>query len=122
MCVGAGGDTYILKQTPIWPLHSPMPTPLSADEVRTIASMAKLAPSDEQIESLRTELASMMALSSKLTDADLADVEPMTSPVVSSNRLDDDEPGQTLSAEQVAKLAPDSKDGSIRVPKVLDND
>jgi aspartyl-tRNA(Asn)/glutamyl-tRNA(Gln) amidotransferase subunit C len=84
--------------------------------------MAKLAPSDDQIESLRTELASMMTLSSKLTDADLADVEPLTSPVVSSNRLDDDEPGQTLSAEQVAKLAPDSKDGSIRVPKVLDND
>lgn len=99
-----------------------MPTPLSADEVRIIASMAKLAPSDEQIESLRTELASMMALSSTLKDADVADVEPLSSPVEAFNRLADDEPGQTLTAEEVAKLAPDSKDGSIRVPKVLDND
>lgn len=98
------------------------PHPLSADEVRTIAQMAKLSPSDNQIESLRTELASMMALSSKLKDADLSDVEPMTSPVESSNRLAEDEPGRTFSAEQVAKLAPDSKDGSIRVPKVLDQD
>ena len=96
-----------------------MPDKLSSDEVRKIASLAKLDPSDEQVESLRTELASMLELSSKLKDADLEGVEPMTSPVEGVNRLADDTPGETFSVDQVEKLAPDSQDGSIRVPKVL---
>ncbi|PHQ78644.1 MAG: Asp-tRNA(Asn)/Glu-tRNA(Gln) amidotransferase GatCAB subunit C [Phycisphaera sp.] len=97
-----------------------MPTPLTTDQVREIAALAKLNPDEAQIETLRTELAAMLELSSTLKDADLDGAQPMTSPVESFNRLADDEPGQTMTAEQVAKLAPDSKDGFIRVPKVLD--
>lgn len=96
-----------------------MPDKLSSEEVRKIASLAKLDPSDEQVESLRTELASMLELYSKLKDADLEGIEPMASPVEGVNRLAEDVPGETFSAEQVEQLAPDSQDGSIRVPKVL---
>jgi len=95
---------------------------LSADEVRKIASLAKLDPSDEQVESLRTELASMLELSSNLKDADLEGVEPMASPIEGANRLAEDIPGATFNVEQVEKLAPDAHDGSIRVPKVLGDD
>jgi len=101
------------------------PTPLTTDQVRQIAALAKLSPDEAQTESLRTELAAMLDLSSKLKDADLGDTPPMTSPIESFNRLADDqpgEPGRTMTAEQVTKLAPDSKNGFIRVPKILDND
>ena len=96
------------------------PTPLTTEQVREIAALAKLSPNDQEVESLRTDLAAMLDLSSKLKDTDLEDTPPMTSPAESCNHLAPDEPGKTMSEEQVAKLAPDSSDGFIRVPKVLD--
>ena len=61
-----------------------MPEPadkLTEAEVRTIARLAKLSPSDGEVESLRTELSDMLAMAAALTDADLEDVDPMTSPI-----------------------------------------
>lgn len=93
---------------------------LLADEVRKIAHLARLAPSAEQVESLRTELSDMLAMAASLTSADLDEVEPMTSAVEAINRLADDEPGDTLTPADIERLAPDTDpDGSIRVPRVL---
>ncbi len=100
-----------------------MPEPadkLTEAEVRTIARLANLSPSDGEVESLRTELSDMLAMAAALTDADLEDVDPMTSPVEAINRLREDEPGETLTPGQVERLAPETDaDGSIRVPRVL---
>lgn len=93
---------------------------LTEAEVRAIAHLARLAPSDTEVESLRTELSDMLAMAASLADADLEGAEPMTSPVEAVNRLRDDEPTQTLTPGQVERLAPDTDhDGSIRVPRVL---
>jgi len=100
-----------------------MPEPadkLTEAEVRTIAHLARLSPSDGEVESLRTELSDMLAMAAALTDADLEDVDPMTSPVEATNRLREDEPGESLTPGQVERLAPETDaDGSIRVPRVL---
>lgn len=96
------------------------PDKLSADEVRKIAHLARLAPSDEQVESLRTELSDLLAMAASLASADLDDVEPMTSAVEAINRLANDEPGSTLTQADIERLAPETDpDGSIRVPRVL---
>ncbi|MCA9272512.1 MAG: Asp-tRNA(Asn)/Glu-tRNA(Gln) amidotransferase subunit GatC [Phycisphaerales bacterium] len=93
---------------------------LSEAEVRTIAHLARLAPSDAEVESLRTELSDMLAMAATLADADLEGADPMTSPVEAINRLRDDEPTPTLTPGEVEHLAPDTAaDGSIRVPRVL---
>lgn len=96
-----------------------MPTPLTRDEVLKIADLANLCPTDEEIERLRHDLAAMLEMASKLKDADLEGVEPMTSPVETVNRLAEDTPGQTFTQDDVTRLAPDTQDGCIRVPKVL---
>ncbi len=98
----------------------PNPEKLTEAEVRTIAQLARLAPSDQQIGSLRTELSGMLAMAASLTQADLDDIEPMTSAVEAINRLRGDEPGDTLAPGEIERLAPDTApDGSIRVPRVL---
>lgn len=95
-------------------------TPLSESEVRAIAKLARLAPTDAQIHSLRTELGDMLAMAAALTHADLQGVDPMTSPVESTNRLREDTPGPTLTPDQVTRLAPDTHpDHSLRVPPIL---
>ncbi|HED52766.1 MAG TPA: Asp-tRNA(Asn)/Glu-tRNA(Gln) amidotransferase subunit GatC [Phycisphaerales bacterium] len=96
-------------------------TPVDADEVRTIAHLARLRFDDDTVRRLGVELADMLELVGALADADLDGVEPMLFAGTGSNRLAEDEPGATLSAEQVARLAPDSESGMIRVPRVLDS-
>ena len=99
---------------------SQSPDRLTEAEVRTIAKLARLSPSDAEVESLRTELSDMLAMAATLADADLEGVDPMTSPVEAINRLREDEPTETLTPSEVERLAPETDaDGSIRVPRVL---
>lgn len=94
--------------------------PLSEAEVRRLAHLARLAPARAEIESLRTDLANLLAMAHALTEADLEGAEPMTTPVEAVNRLREDEPGETLPASAIERLAPETHDdGSIRVPPVL---
>ena len=96
--------------------------PLPPDEVRTIAHLARLRLDDTAARRLGTELASMLAMVGSLADESLDDVEPMAMAPSGPNRLAEDEPGAVLSAEQLARLAPEMQDGFFSVPRVLGDD
>lgn len=106
-----------------------MPSPLSADDVRKVARLAKLRLDDEQVEAERERLASVLTFMERLQNLPLEGLKPMAHVGERRNVLRDDEPGPTLSPADVARLAPDSEtyhdhqtdddQTFIRVPKVL---
>lgn len=89
--------------------------------MRRVAQLARLALTDEQLEQYRHQLGHVLEYMQRLRTLDLSDVEPMTSPIESFNRLADDVPGPTLSNQQLMELAPEQAHSApfITVPKVL---
>lgn len=92
---------------------------LSESEVRHVAMLARLSLSDEQIETLRGELNSILDHIDTIQQLDLDGVEPMTHavPMVNSTRDDVVRPG--LSREMALLNAPAVEDGAIVVPRII---
>lgn len=95
--------------------------PLSLSETRKVATLARLALTDSQLEKHRHNLGAILGYMQQLQQLDLAGVEPMTSPIQITNRLDDDAPGPMLTNEQLMALAPAhaAEVPFVKVPKVI---
>jgi aspartyl-tRNA(Asn)/glutamyl-tRNA(Gln) amidotransferase subunit C len=93
---------------------------LSIDEVRHVAKLARLALSDEQLESCRIQLSSVLEHIDMLGRLDLAGVEPMPRPMDAVNRLDEDEVSPPMPVEDLLRNAPAVEDRFLAVPKVLE--
>lgn len=92
---------------------------LSEAEVRHVAMLARLALTDGQVETLRTELNSILGHIESIQQLDLEGVEPMTHaiPVVNETREDVVKPG--LSRELALLNAPDSEEGAFKIPRIV---
>lgn len=107
-----------------------MPDPLTMDEVRHVAKLARLSLSEAQLESYRTQLSAVLDHVAMLGRLDLEGVEPMTRPTppdhaMSVNRLDDDTVEPSMPIEMLLHNAPQGAivaDRYIAVPKVLGGD
>ncbi|MEE2719764.1 MAG: Asp-tRNA(Asn)/Glu-tRNA(Gln) amidotransferase subunit GatC [Planctomycetota bacterium] len=93
---------------------------ISLEQVRHVAELARLAMSDEELESCRGELASILRHIATIDAVDVDGVEPLAHAIDMSNRLSDDEPAESLSIDDVLANAPALEDRFIAVPKVLD--
>ncbi|MEM1165611.1 MAG: Asp-tRNA(Asn)/Glu-tRNA(Gln) amidotransferase subunit GatC [Planctomycetota bacterium] len=92
----------------------------SAEDVQRVASLARLDLSERAATALAHDLAAILGHVNRLTELDVAGVEPMTSPIEPGNRWADGEtPGPTLPAETVSALAPAAEGPFIAVAKVL---
>ena len=99
-----------------------MPEPrLSADEVRKVARLSRLAPSETEVELYRSQLSAVLGYVERLRQLDLQNVEPLTHISEETNRLDEDVPGKTLPTETLMGMAPDKVPPFVRVPKVIDD-
>lgn len=94
---------------------------LSAEQVRKVASLSRLALSDAQVEEYRTRLSAVLGYIDRLRELDLAGVEPLWNPVETTNRLADDVPGPTLGNDALMAMLPGGAPMPpyIKVPKVL---
>jgi len=99
-----------------------MPEPLSLDEVRHIARLARLAIDDAHLEQYRTQLTSILGHIRMLSELDVSDVEPMSHPHELTNRLADDVVAEALPLEELLRNAPAVEDRYLAVPKVLGDD
>lgn len=95
--------------------------PLTEGEVRRIASLARIAVTDEEVARLRNDLSAVLGYMDRLSKLDLTDVEPLTSIAEQDAPLGDDVPGLTLDNQTLIRLAPQSYDRYVRIPKVLDD-
>ncbi len=96
-----------------------MPEPLSINEVRHVAKLARLSLTDEQIDEYRSQLSTILEHIAMLEELDLEGVEPMAHPLDVTNRLDEDEVGPSLPIEALLANAPAMEDRFLAVPKVL---
>ena len=93
--------------------------PLSDDDVREVAQLARLALSDEEVATCRQELDQVLAYMERLAAVDVSGVQPAPYPfdTVLPLRADEVRPG--LTNEQLVENAPDADDGQLVVPKVI---
>lgn len=92
---------------------------LSSDEVKKVASLARLGLSDARAAAMAGQLSAVLGYVEKLRELDLEGVEPLVHVGDEVNRLAADEPGATLSNEDLMRMAPASDPPFVKVPKVL---
>jgi aspartyl-tRNA(Asn)/glutamyl-tRNA(Gln) amidotransferase subunit C len=89
---------------------------ISRDEVLHVARLARLALSDAEIDRLGAQLNAILEAVGKVSELDLADVEPTAHPLDLVNVWAEDEPQESLSVEDALANAPDREAGFFRVP------
>lgn len=95
---------------------------VTADEVRHIATLARLKLSDGEIERFARELGAIIGYVETLSEVDVTGVEPTAHAVGAHNVFRDDEPQPSPGAAMAMANAPQRQNDFFRVPKVLDQD
>jgi aspartyl-tRNA(Asn)/glutamyl-tRNA(Gln) amidotransferase subunit C len=95
---------------------------ISADQVRHLASLARIDLSDTEIESLSGELDSIVQSVAKVAEVAGPDVPATSHPMPLSNVFREDEVRPSLTVEQALSGAPDREGDRFRVPPILDEE
>ena len=88
--------------------------------VRKIASLARIAMSDGEVEALVPELNNILGWIEQLGEVDTSGVAPMTAVVANTLRLRDDVVTEGDIREAVLSNAPAAEHGFFGVPKVIE--
>ena len=91
---------------------------ISREDVLHVASLARLEIPENEVERVREELGAILAAVGKVSELDLADVEPTSHPLDLVNQWGEDEPRPSLPRAEALANAPDPADGAFRVPAV----
>jgi aspartyl-tRNA(Asn)/glutamyl-tRNA(Gln) amidotransferase subunit C len=91
---------------------------ISKEDVLHVAQLARLEIPEAEIERMREQLGAILDAVGKVSELDLADVEPTSHPLELVNQWAEDEPRPSLSRDEALANAPDAADGSFRVPAV----
>ena len=92
--------------------------PLSKDEVRHVATLARigLEPGDEEF--YADQLSGILGHIDRLQQLDTEDIPPTAQVVEIESRLRDDEPRPCLTQEEALANAPATVNGFFRVPAI----
>jgi aspartyl-tRNA(Asn)/glutamyl-tRNA(Gln) amidotransferase subunit C len=92
--------------------------PLSKDEVRHVAMLARLGlePGDEEF--YADQLSGILGHIDRLQQVDTGDIPPTAQVVEIASRLRDDQPRPSLTQEEALSNAPATVDGFFRVPAI----
>ena len=93
---------------------------VSLDEIKKIATLSRIKLDDTEAESLRGEIENILGYVDQLAEVDTAGLEPTSqvSGLVNQTRPDEVK-DYGVSREELLKNSPDSKDGYIKVRRVL---
>jgi aspartyl-tRNA(Asn)/glutamyl-tRNA(Gln) amidotransferase subunit C len=93
---------------------------VDADEVRRIAALARLSLEPQTVETLRVQLASILAFVAMLDDVDVSGVPPTFRTVSEGQPPRADDATPSLGTDRALASAPDAERGHFRVPRVID--
>lgn len=94
--------------------------PLTQDEVRHVAELAKLRLTDEEIEEYTEQLSAILDYAAVIQEVDTSQVAPTPFVLPLTNVMREDVPQPSLSNEEALANAPDSADGFFRVRAVFE--
>ena len=93
---------------------------VTRDDVKKVATLARLSFTEEEETRLVTDLNRMLAYVASLDELDTSQVTPTAHVLPLSNVFRPDEPTASLSQEAALANAPKSGHGHFRVPKVIE--
>ncbi|MBK6297162.1 MAG: Asp-tRNA(Asn)/Glu-tRNA(Gln) amidotransferase subunit GatC [Sphingomonadales bacterium] len=88
--------------------------------VRRIASLARIATSDAEVEAMVPELNNILGWIEQLGEVDTSAVQPMTAVIANTLRLRDDVVTDGDIRDRVLANAPAAEHGFFGVPKVIE--
>lgn len=89
-------------------------------DVRYVADLARIELSDGECETFQSQLDAILGYIEKLKDADVEGIEPTAHASPVFDRLRPDTSRDGLPQQALLQNAPDSAQGQVRVPKVVD--
>ena len=95
---------------------------ISRDEVAHLARLARLAVTDDELETFAGQLDVILQSVARVGEVTAADIPPTSHSVPLTNILRDDEVRPSLLPEQALAGAPDTDQGRFRVPRILDEE
>jgi aspartyl-tRNA(Asn)/glutamyl-tRNA(Gln) amidotransferase subunit C len=93
---------------------------VDAATVKKIASLARIAITDEEVAKIAPELDNIMGWIEQLGEVDTSSVEPMTAVIANHLRLRDDVVTDGGKRDAVLANAPQAEHGFFTVPKVIE--
>lgn len=94
-------------------------TQISRDDVLALARLSSLQLADDEVDNMTKELGSIIGYVEQLGELDTNGVEPTYQVTGLENVWRNDIVEKGISSEVLVALAPETKDGQIKVPKVL---
>ncbi|HEX4976099.1 MAG TPA: Asp-tRNA(Asn)/Glu-tRNA(Gln) amidotransferase subunit GatC [Pseudomonadales bacterium] len=94
--------------------------PLDDHQVRTVAHLARIAVSEQDITHYTRELSNILGLINQLQDVSTQDIAPLANPLEQSQRLRCDQVTETNQREQYQGCAPLTEQGLYLVPRVIE--
>jgi aspartyl-tRNA(Asn)/glutamyl-tRNA(Gln) amidotransferase subunit C len=94
---------------------------LAPEDVRKVASLARLKLSDDEIAEFSEQLGNVLDYVEVLNELDVTDVEPMAHAAEVTNVLRDDVSRESLPREAALANAPKSDGRFFLVPQILEN-
>jgi aspartyl-tRNA(Asn)/glutamyl-tRNA(Gln) amidotransferase subunit C len=95
--------------------------PISRDEVRRIAELARIEIPQERIERTARELSAVLDYAAALRRLDLAGCEPSVFAAADLPLREDGPDGRRLAPETALAAAPEGEQGFFLVPPVVEN-
>jgi len=92
---------------------------VSRADVEHVATLSRLALTDDEIEQLTRELGAILDYAAEVSALDTADVPPTAHPLPLVNVFRPDDPRPGLDRDEVLAQAPAAEDGQFRVPRIL---
>ncbi len=93
---------------------------ITQEEVKHVAKLARLAVTEEEAEMFTNQLDAIIGYAEQLKELDTDGVEPTTHVLDMKNVLREDEVKPWLTREEALKNTPDTQNGLIKVPAVLE--
>lgn len=93
---------------------------ISEDDVRYVAGLARIHLKDDEVGYLQKDLEKIIGYVEKLQTLDVTDVEPTSHALPMTNVFRDDVVKPSLNRDEVLSVAIEHKDGSFKVPKVIE--
>lgn len=95
---------------------------IDLDEVRRVASLARLALEEEELRTMQAQLGSILDSMAALAKLDTEGVPPTQHAIEMVCPLREDVPHVTLRREEVLRAAARSEAGAFAVPKVMEGE
>tara|TARA_B100001142_G_scaffold258299_1_gene260140 strand:+ start:1897 stop:2193 length:297 start_codon:yes stop_codon:yes gene_type:complete len=96
---------------------------ITKEEIKKIASLAKIDISNDELDTYSNQISKILEYMSVLEEVDTSKVDDSSNSIIENNQfLREDKIEESLSRDEVMKLAPESDGVYFKVPKVIEED